>query len=197
MNPSQTTKFLFAFLLAISLCLGPTNAETSMCETNPPPKYSASCAVAPWMWYCKGNEKNSWKLYQKMKSMAATEENLKFYANVLFLPFDEVYGSSYHHGDVLSMMEGYNADLECVKRSLLNAYSSVVYLKSCEAWISLIESKLKPRFDDIAYAATKEALVSIFGEIPGVYTSVYKAFIAVRAMPEIADGLYENVLLCG
>lgn len=132
-----------------------------------------------------------------MKSMAATEENLKFYFNVLFLPFNDVYGSSYYHEDVLSIIEGYNADLECVKSSLLNAYCSVVYLKSGEGWISNIESKLKPNFDEIASATTKAALDMILSHTQGIYTSVYKAFIAIQKMPEIADGLYENVLLCG
>jgi hypothetical protein len=195
MTPPKILKLSLAILLAFSLCLGPTNAETNMCDTNPPPKYSGSCYWAPWLWYCKGKELASWKVYQEMTSMAATTENIKFYANVLFLPFDDIPGSYYDHDDVLSIIGGYNVDLECVKNGLLNAYCSVVYMKSAETWISKIPS-MQPNFSAISSATTRSALQLIFKKIPSIPTTLYKAFAAIRAMPEIANGLYYNVLTC-
>lgn len=195
MTPIKGTKFFFAILLAVSLSLGPTNAEVSMCDTNPPPKYSGVCAWAPWQWYCKGKELASWKVYQEMTTMAATTQNIKFYANVLFFPFDELPGSYYNHDDVLSIIGGYNIDLECVKRGLLNAYCSVVYMKSAETWISKIPF-MKPNLSAISSVTTKTALKLILDKIPSIPTTLYKAFAAIRAMPDIANGLYANVLSC-
>ena len=64
--------------------------------------------------------------------------NLKFYVNVLFLPFNDLSGSGYHHEDVVSQIEQYNVDLECIKENLLNAYCNVVFLGSTETWIGWI-----------------------------------------------------------
>lgn len=195
MSPPKVTNLLLSFLIVFSLCLRQTNAETSMCDTNPPPKYSGSCAWAPWLWYCKGKEQASWKVYQEMTNMAATTENIKFYANVLFLPFDDIPGSYYNHDDVLSVIGGYSVDLECIKRGLLNAYCSVVYMKSAETWISKILF-MKPNLSAISSATMKTALKLIIDKIPSIPTMLYKAFAAIRAMPDIANRLYANVLTC-
>lgn len=63
----------------------------------------------PWLWYCKGKELASWKVYEDMKSMKATDENLKFYVNVLFTSFDGLPLTLYNTKDVLSNIGSYIA----------------------------------------------------------------------------------------
>ncbi len=189
-SSAKMTKLLLAILMAISFVV-PAHTKSIMCSTNPPPKYKGTCFWAPSLWYCKGKELASWKTYQKLLTMDATEDNLKFYANVLFLPFDDLSGSGYHHEDVVSQIEQYNVDIECIKENLLNAYCNVVFLGSAETWIGWIPY-MEPKWPEIVDAITAEALNKILKAIPSIPTSVFKAFAGIRSMPEIADNYTET-----
>jgi hypothetical protein len=149
----------------------------------------------PWLSSCKGKERASWKVYQSMKSMSATEENLKFYVNLLFTPFDGLPNTSYNTQDVLDNIDS-NSDKECLKSSILNAYCNVVYLKTAETWISKIES-MKSYLSLIAEVTTQAALMAILTDvIPSVSESVFKAYAGLRSLPEIAENLYTWSIHC-
>ena len=136
-------KIPFAILMLASY-LAPTNGKVT-CATHPPPKYKGVCAPTPSLPTCKGHELATWKVYQDMKNMYANEENLKFYVNVLLLPIKSLPNSLYNNQEVHRTIDDeYNADLGCIKNSLLDAYCSIVYLKKADPWISKILPFMKP-----------------------------------------------------
>jgi hypothetical protein len=149
----------------------------------------------PWLWYCKGTELASWKVYEDMKSMSATDTNLKFYVNVLFTPFDGLPLTSYNTKDVLTNIASSSSDNECLKSEILNDFCSIVYLKTAESWISKIPY-MKPKISQIASVTTKTALWAVLKTIPSIPESIFKAYAAIVGLPIIAESLYTASLSC-
>jgi hypothetical protein len=187
-------KLPFAILLVVSH-FESANGKDS-CALHPPPKYAGVCAPTPSLATCKGHELVTWKVYQDMKNMAATAENLKFYNNVLFLPIQGQTDSLYNNQEVHRTIDDeYNADLGCIKNSLLDAYCSIVYLKKADPWISKILPFMKPGKSMIAPLITKAELKNIFIYVPNIPSTSITGYGAIQGLSAIRERFYYSVLV--
>lgn len=187
-------KLSFAILLAVSI-IAPTSGK-SACAAHPPSKYAGVCAPTPSLATCKGHELATWKVYQDMKNMAATSENLKFYNNVLLLPIQGQPDSLYNNQEVHRTIDDeYNANLGCIKNSLLDAFCSIVYLKKADPWIGKILPFMKPFKRTIAPLITKAELKNIFFYVPDVPSTSITGYGAIQGLSAIREHFYYSVLV--
>jgi len=185
-------KIPFAILVLASY-LAPTNGKVT-CATHPPPKYKGVCAPTPSLPTCKGHELATWKVYQDMKNMGATEENLKFYVNVLLLPIKGLPNSLYNNQEVHRTIDDeYNADLGCIKNSLLDAYCNIVYLKKADPWIEKILLYMKPFKSTFAPLITKAELESML--IYSIPSTSINGYGALQGLSAIRERFYYSVLV--
>jgi hypothetical protein len=185
-------KIPFAILVLASY-LAPTNGKVT-CATHPPPKYKGVCAPTPSLPTCKGHELATWKVYQDMKNMGATEENLKFYVNVLLLPIKGLPNSLYNNQEVHRTIDDeYNADLGCIKNSLLDAYCSIVSLKKADPWIEKIPPILKPWKSVIVMFHDKENMKLLVSPI--TLSSSMTGYGNLQGLSAIREMFYYSVLV--
>jgi hypothetical protein len=185
---SFTICFVVSFLTTIN--------GKGTCATNPPPKYVGVCAPTPSLATCKGRELATWKVYQDMKNMGATIENLKFYNNVLLLPINSQPDSLYNNQEVHRVIDDdYNANLGCIKNSLLDAYCSIVHLRKADPWINKIIPYMKPGKSMIAPLITKQELKNIFMYVPSIPSTSITGYGAIQGLSAIRERFYYSVLV--
>lgn len=164
----------------------------------PPSKYSGWCYFFSWMSSCKGKETASWKVYNDIATMDPTNENLRFYVNTLFAPFEDLKGASYDSSLVLEQVGKSSRANECIREVILNAYCNMALLKSFEGWLDdilAIKSADGDLYDTIASLSDLDLdiLEDILPE--DIYMVVFKAAAAMIALPTIAKGLM-GALIC-
>ncbi|KAL7472616.1 hypothetical protein ACHAXS_012992 [Conticribra weissflogii] len=158
----------------------------------PPFKYSGWCFFFPWMSSCKGKETARWKVYNDIATMSPTNDNIRFYVNTLFAPFEDLPGASYDTRDVLDQVGRSTEANECVRSIILNAFCNMSLLKSFEGWLDDILA-IKAHDDDLFETIAKvtdldlDILENILPE--DMYMVVFKAAAAMESFSVIAHGL--------
>ncbi|KAL7461736.1 hypothetical protein ACHAXS_002144, partial [Conticribra weissflogii] len=202
-NPNYSPKYEVdlsddASASTCSMCsmLGdPNNYLPNYCSTCEPPRFCYWCSRLSWL--CdERDELDSYKMYEQLKDLNPTVQNLRFYTNTLLLPLERASGSNYNHAVVLNAID--NGNSECVKEALNNAYCAIIGAKVGEAWISAISTDMKTvHFEVVTTLANNENLSAFVSSLELDYiTTVYKAYSVGTALGAIAGGFQNQVLVC-
>ena len=127
---------------------------------------------------------------------------MKFYSNLLFLPVDGKW--QYDHGMVLDRLNqkaSCRPDYTCIKNSFLGAYCKLLFISGAGKWLAAINAIKGINFYGIVGATTKTEMnsllgSSLFSQLTDVYTTVFKAYVAISTIPDIAQVYMSNLNLC-